>query len=63
LFFSFLVVEKLRMLQPFLKPILQSATGGLSTVSGEVIDTHDQYEVFDDSRAVRLLEYLDESKY
>jgi len=28
-------------------------------VSGEVIDTHDQYEVFDDPRAVRLLEYLE----
>lgn len=30
-------------------------------MSGEVIDTHDQYEVFDDPRAVRLPEYLDES--
>ncbi|ESK92001.1 heterokaryon incompatibility protein het-c [Moniliophthora roreri MCA 2997] len=38
-------------LEPFLKPILQTATTGLSTASGEVIDTHDQYEVFNDPRA------------
>ncbi|KAF5345903.1 hypothetical protein D9758_011463 [Tetrapyrgos nigripes] len=38
-------------LEPFLKPLLQSATGGLQTVSGEVIDNHDQYEVFNDPRA------------
>jgi hypothetical protein len=35
-------------LEPFLKPILKSATAGLSSASGEVINTHDQYEVFDD---------------
>ncbi|KXN89330.1 hypothetical protein AN958_05828 [Leucoagaricus sp. SymC.cos] len=38
-------------LEPFLKPILQTATSGLSAASGEVIDTHDQYEVFNDPRA------------
>jgi hypothetical protein len=36
-----------------MKPILQSATGGLHSVSAEVIDKHDQYEVFNDPRAVR----------
>lgn len=41
----------LTTLEPFLKPILKSATGGLSAVSGEVIDNHDQYEVFNDPRA------------
>ncbi len=41
-------------IQPFLKPLLKSATSSLSAVSGEVIDTHDQYEVFNDPRAVRL---------
>lgn len=40
------------ILQPFLKPILKSATSGLQSVSGEVIDNHDQYEVFNDPRAV-----------
>ncbi|PPQ86627.1 hypothetical protein CVT25_006811 [Psilocybe cyanescens] len=38
-------------LEPFLKPILKTATSGLQTVSGEVIDNHDQYEVFNDPRA------------
>ncbi|KAF9450292.1 Het-C-domain-containing protein [Macrolepiota fuliginosa MF-IS2] len=38
-------------LEPFLKPILKTATSSLATVSGEVIDTHDQYEVFNDPRA------------
>ncbi|TFK38110.1 heterokaryon incompatibility protein Het-C-domain-containing protein [Crucibulum laeve] len=38
-------------LEPFLKPILKTATSGLQTVSGEVIDSHDQYEVFNDPRA------------
>ncbi|PPR00750.1 hypothetical protein CVT24_000775 [Panaeolus cyanescens] len=38
-------------LEPFLKPILKSATSGLQSASGEVIDTHDQYEVFNDPRA------------
>ncbi|EDR07977.1 uncharacterized protein LACBIDRAFT_297529 [Laccaria bicolor S238N-H82] len=40
----------LTTLEPFLKPILKSATGGLSAASGEVINNHDQYEVFNDSR-------------
>lgn len=39
-------------LEPFLKPILKTATAGLSSASGEVINTHDQYEVFNDPRAV-----------
>ena len=39
-------------LEPFLKPILQTATTSLQSVSGEVINNHDQYEVFDDPRAV-----------
>ncbi|KAF9022321.1 Het-C-domain-containing protein [Hymenopellis radicata] len=38
-------------LEPLLKPILQTATTGLSTASAEVIDNHDQYEVFNDPRA------------
>ncbi|KAH9478428.1 hypothetical protein JR316_0008883 [Psilocybe cubensis] len=38
-------------LEPFLKPILKSATSGLQSVSGEVIDNQDQYEVFNDPRA------------
>ncbi|KAF8965033.1 heterokaryon incompatibility protein Het-C-domain-containing protein [Flammula alnicola] len=38
-------------LEPFLKPILKNATAGLQLVSGEVIDNHDQYEVFNDPRA------------
>ena len=38
-----------------MKPILKSATSGLSTVSGEVIDNVDQYEVFNDPRAVSYL--------
>ena len=37
--------------QPFLKPIMQTATSGLQLASGEVINTHDQYEVFNDPRA------------
>jgi hypothetical protein len=39
-------------LEPFLKPIMKTATAGLSTASGEVIDNQDQYEVFNDPRAV-----------
>ena len=31
--------------QPFLKPLLQTASSQLMTASGEVINTHDQYEV------------------
>ncbi|KIK67402.1 hypothetical protein GYMLUDRAFT_37517 [Collybiopsis luxurians FD-317 M1] len=38
-------------LEPFVKPLLQTATNGLSTVSGEVINNQDQYEVFNDPRA------------
>ena len=35
-----------------MKPILQSATNALQTGSAEVINSHDQYEVFNDPRAV-----------
>ncbi|PFH49561.1 hypothetical protein AMATHDRAFT_62868 [Amanita thiersii Skay4041] len=38
-------------IEPILKPILKNATAGLTAASGEVIDTHDQYEVFNDPRA------------
>ncbi|KAH9899296.1 heterokaryon incompatibility protein Het-C-domain-containing protein [Cubamyces lactineus] len=38
-------------LEPFLKPIMKQATTGLMAASGEVINTHDQYEVFNDPRA------------
>ncbi|KAF9458963.1 heterokaryon incompatibility protein Het-C-domain-containing protein [Collybia nuda] len=38
-------------LEPFLKPILKTTTAGLHEVSGEVINSHDQYEVFNDPRA------------
>ncbi|EAU89396.1 heterokaryon incompatibility protein HET-C [Coprinopsis cinerea okayama7 len=38
-------------IEPFLKPILKTATEGLHTVSAEVVDKHDQYEVFNDPRA------------
>ncbi|KAJ7682980.1 heterokaryon incompatibility protein Het-C-domain-containing protein [Mycena rosella] len=38
-------------LEPFLKPILKTATTSLASVSGEVIDSHDQYQVFDDPHA------------
>ncbi|KAF8527105.1 heterokaryon incompatibility protein Het-C-domain-containing protein [Gautieria morchelliformis] len=38
-------------LEPFLKPLLQTASNGLATSSAEVINTHDQYEVFNDPRA------------
>ena len=31
-------------LEPFLKPLMKQATNGLQTASGEVIDSHDQYE-------------------
>ena len=50
-----LLVFVFTTIEPFMKPILQSATGGLHSVSAEVIDKHDQYEVFNDPRAVRLL--------
>lgn len=42
-------------IEPFLKPILQSATSGLQAASAEVVDKHDQYEVFNDPRAVRSI--------
>ncbi|KIY47529.1 heterokaryon incompatibility Het-C [Fistulina hepatica ATCC 64428] len=38
-------------LEPFLKPLLKTSTASLQMVAGEVISSHDQYEVFDDSRA------------
>ncbi|TFK72137.1 Het-C-domain-containing protein [Pluteus cervinus] len=38
-------------LEPYIKPIMKNVTDGLTLVSGEVIDTHDQYEVFNDPRA------------
>ncbi|KAJ3735714.1 heterokaryon incompatibility protein Het-C-domain-containing protein [Lentinula guzmanii] len=38
-------------LEPFVKPLLKTATSGLQSVSGEVIDNQDQYEVFNDPRA------------
>ncbi|KAJ7439335.1 heterokaryon incompatibility protein HET-C [Mycena latifolia] len=38
-------------LEPFLRPILKTATSSLANISGEVIDSHDQYQVFDDPRA------------
>ncbi|KAF7426104.1 hypothetical protein PC9H_008470 [Pleurotus ostreatus] len=38
-------------LEPFLKPIIKSASSGLTAASSEVIDNHDQYEVFNDPRA------------
>ncbi|KAK7044758.1 heterokaryon incompatibility protein Het-C-domain-containing protein [Favolaschia claudopus] len=41
----------LTTLEPFLKPLLKTATSQLSTVSAEVVDNADQYEVFNDPRA------------
>ncbi|EIW78541.1 Het-C-domain-containing protein [Coniophora puteana RWD-64-598 SS2] len=38
-------------LEPFLKPIMKSSTSALQLASGEVINQHDQYEVFNDPRA------------
>ncbi|KAF5381282.1 hypothetical protein D9615_008357 [Tricholomella constricta] len=38
-------------IEPFLKPILKTTTAGLSEISGQVINSHDQYEVFNDPRA------------
>lgn len=37
--------------EPFVKPVLQSATNGLQLASAEVVNTHDQYEVFNDPLA------------
>ncbi|TCD71957.1 hypothetical protein EIP91_000089 [Steccherinum ochraceum] len=38
-------------LEPFLRPIMNQATSALALASGEVINSHDQYEVFNDPRA------------
>ncbi|KAJ7740023.1 heterokaryon incompatibility protein HET-C [Mycena maculata] len=38
-------------LEPFLKPLLKTATTSLSSVSAEVVNNEDQYEVFNDLRA------------
>ncbi|RPD61288.1 Het-C-domain-containing protein [Lentinus tigrinus ALCF2SS1-6] len=38
-------------LEPFLKPLMKQATSGLQLASGEVINSQDQYEVFNDPRA------------
>ncbi|EIM88768.1 Het-C-domain-containing protein [Stereum hirsutum FP-91666 SS1] len=38
-------------LEPFLKPVLKTASSQLMAASGEVINNHDQYEVFNDPRA------------
>lgn len=55
-----LIIEKIQdsisvfvftTLEPFLKPILETATAGLSSASSEVINKHDQYEVFNNPYA------------
>ncbi|KDQ09037.1 hypothetical protein BOTBODRAFT_537784 [Botryobasidium botryosum FD-172 SS1] len=38
-------------IEPYIKPLLQSVTGVLQAQSAEVINSHDQYEVFNDPRA------------
>ncbi|EJD48317.1 Het-C-domain-containing protein [Auricularia subglabra TFB-10046 SS5] len=38
-------------LEPYLKPLLKSASSALQTSSAEVINNHDQFEVFNDPRA------------
>ncbi|KAH8103109.1 heterokaryon incompatibility protein Het-C-domain-containing protein [Cristinia sonorae] len=38
-------------LEPFLRPIMNEATNALMLASGEVINSHDQYEVFNDPTA------------
>ncbi|KAG6827329.1 hypothetical protein H0H92_012203 [Tricholoma furcatifolium] len=38
-------------LEPFLKPILKTTTASLGEISSEVINSGDQYEVFNDPRA------------
>ncbi|KAJ3526948.1 hypothetical protein NM688_g8193 [Phlebia brevispora] len=38
-------------LEPFIKPLMKTATSGLMTASGQVINSQDQYEVFNDPRA------------
>jgi hypothetical protein len=52
---GWLLVFVFTTLEPFLKPIMKTATAGLSSASGEVINNHDQYEVFNDPRAVSAL--------
>lgn len=37
--------------KPLLKPLMKSATSGLMAASGEVIDSHDQYEVSREAKA------------
>ena len=39
--------------KPILKPLMKSATTGLVAASGEVIDSHDQYEVSLPSDAIQ----------
>ncbi|KAJ7892896.1 heterokaryon incompatibility protein HET-C [Mycena olivaceomarginata] len=39
------------VVQPFIKPLLKTATSQLSTVAAEAINNQDQYEVFNDPRA------------
>ncbi|OSX61045.1 hypothetical protein POSPLADRAFT_1147151 [Postia placenta MAD-698-R-SB12] len=38
-------------LEPFLRPVMKDATSALAAASSEVINKHDQYEVFNDPRA------------
>lgn len=38
-------------LEPFLRPVMKDATSALAAASSEVINSHDQYEVFNDPRA------------
>lgn len=35
-------------IEPYLKPVLQQATGVLSQGSAQVVNSHDQFKVFDD---------------
>ncbi len=51
---SRIVVFVFTTLEPFLKPIMKQATSGLQLASGEVINNQDQYEVFNDPRAVSM---------
>lgn len=41
-------------LEPYVKPLLKTASSALQNSSAEVINNHDQYEVFNDPRAVRV---------
>jgi len=49
--------------QPFVKPLLQSATGTLTEQSANVINNHDQYEVFNDPIAVCRIYIIPRSIY